>query len=94
MEKRVAPEFGARLVSNSGATAHEKGDAVNEVFRFEMKTTRGKRVPVDQKILEKIYDEAAETGHLAAVVFTMEGMPKHIQDWVIVEKSTFKDLLK
>jgi hypothetical protein len=89
-EKRVAADLGARLTPNSGATTMAKGDAVNEKFRFEMKTTTKKQVPVDTKVLQKIWDEAAATGHLAAVAITLEAMESPVpKDWILIEKTTF-----
>ena len=92
-EKRLGRELGLRLHPNSGATVFDKSDASDEVFRFEMKTTQAKRVPVSQTELAKIWREAVATGLYPAVVVTLESMPAPIpQDWVLIEKTTFEAL--
>jgi hypothetical protein len=89
-ERRLADDLGARLTPNSGATTRAKGDAVDARFRYEMKTTTKKQVPVDVKVLRKIWDEAVATGHLPVVVVTMDGMePPVPKDWILIEKTTF-----
>jgi hypothetical protein len=94
-ERRIAAELGARLTPNSGATTIAKGDAVDAKFRYEMKTTAKKQVPVDIKVLSKIWREATSTGHLAAVVVTMESAETPVpKDWVVIEKETFSALLR
>jgi hypothetical protein len=92
-EKRLAAELGAKLTPNSGATTLAKGDAVDTQFRYEAKITSKKRVPVDADVLRKIWDEASATGHLAAVLVTMEVIESPVpQDWVMIDKSTFDAL--
>lgn len=94
-ETRLAEDLGARLTPNSGATTRAKGDAVDKRFRYEMKITTKKQFPVDIKVLSKIWDEAAATGHLPAVVVTMDSMEVPVpKDWVVIEKATFAALIR
>lgn len=89
-EQRLASEMGLRLSPNSGATAHQKGDARSAVFRFEMKLTGKASARIEAGVLTKIWHEAAETGHVPAVVVTLSALEHPIEsDWVLITKTDF-----
>lgn len=98
-EARVSKSLGADLTPASGATALAKSDAVGSdatpgpSFRYEMKTTKAKRVPVGREELAKIWKEAINTGRVPALVITMEAMERHApKDWILMELSTFQEI--
>jgi len=99
-ENRLSKQLGAALTPNSGATPDAKSDAVGPDdrpgpnFRYEMKTTKAKKMPVGIAELAKIWKEAIATGRRPVMSVTMEAMdsgpaPK---DWVVMELSVFQEL--
>ncbi len=58
-EKEISNQLGAKLMPASGATPFMKGDMIlNTVDLIDVKSTKSKRIIVDEGMLKKLEDDA------------------------------------
>ena len=60
--RKLAKDSGAKVVSNSGATAWAKGDITTDTHLIEHKFTLKDSFKVDSKDLHKVWNEAMRVG--------------------------------
>lgn len=92
-EKKVAKAVGGKQVSNSGATAFNKGDVTTDAFLIEAKTcvSDKKSFSIKKEWLEKNKEEAFEMGKsYSALVFNFG---PDTDNYYIVDEKLFKELL-
>ena len=87
-EKHIAKVTGGKQVANSGATAFNKGDVVDENWLFEAKTKtkEGKSFTIQKAWLDKNKEEAFAMGksHSALVFDFGDG-----NNYYVVDEKTF-----
>lgn len=82
----------ARTTLNSGSIWFDKSDVVSKNFRIEAKTKMKecKSVSIKREWLDKISNEAFETGKLPALAFTFGDN----QDYFVLDDKTFYKLVE
>lgn len=92
-EKHIAKELGGKKVSNSGATAFNKGDVVldNWLLEAKTKTKETNSFSIKKDWLEKNKEEAfAMKKEYNALVFDFgDG-----NNYYVVDEKTFKEILR
>lgn len=83
-EKAIAKRLGGRRQSNSGATAHHKGDVKAPGFLVEAKFTDKESMVLHGAVLDKIENEAALEGKEPLMELDING-----RKWVVMLQSTF-----
>ena len=93
-EKAVAKAVGGKKVSNSGATAFEKGDVVTDSMLIECKTCveNKKSFSIKREWLEKNKEEAFEMGKSYSVLVFNFG--PNTDNYYIIDERMFKMLNK
>ncbi len=91
-EKKVAKAVGGKQVSNSGATAFNKGDVTSDNFLIECKTCveDKKSFSIKKEWLEKNKEEAFEMGKAySALVFNFGPSS---ENYYVIDERLFKRL--
>ena len=92
-EKSVAKAVGGKQVSNSGATAFNKGDVTTDSMLLECKTCmeNKKSFSIKREWLEKNKEEAFEMGKsYSALVFNFG---PDTENYYVIDEKLFKELL-
>lgn len=92
-EKKVAKAVGGKQVSNSGATAFNKGDVTTDSMLLECKTCmeNKKSFSIKKEWLEKNKEEAFEMGKsYSALVFNFG---PDTDNYYVIDEKLFKELL-
>lgn len=95
-EKRILEDMGAEQTIGSGAFAGMKSDGVKGPMRIECKSTVGKSMGIKLEWLEKIRQEALETGKTPMVTLSYvdsEGKPKPGGDWIMMPRYLLQDFM-
>jgi hypothetical protein len=93
-EKKVAKAIGGKQVSNSGATAFNKGDVTTDLFLLECKTCvdNKKSFSIKKEWLDKNKEEQFEMGKdYSALVFNFG---PDSDNYYIIDEKLFKTLNK
>lgn len=93
-EKSVAKTVRGKQVSNSGATAFNKGDVTTDKFLIEAKTciTEKKSFSIKKEWLEKNKEEAFEMGkEYSALVFNFG---PDTDNYYVIDERLFKQLME
>ena len=93
-EKSVAKAVGGRQVSNSGATAFQKGDVVSDKFLLECKTktSSSDSISIKKEWLDKNKKEALFMGKEHSALAFNFGPDQ--ENYYIIEEYLFKELLE
>lgn len=91
-EKKVAKAVGGKQVSNSGATAFNKGDVTSDNFLIECKTCveDKKSFSIKKEWLEKNKDEAFEMGKAYSALAFNFGPSS--ENYYVIDERLFKIL--
>ena len=91
-EKKVAKAVGGKQVSNSGATAFNKGDVTSDNFLIECKTCveDKKSFSIKKEWLEKNKDEAFEMGKSYSALAFNFGPSS--ENYYVIDERLFKIL--
>ena len=93
-EKQVAKHVGGRQVSNSGATAFNKGDVTTDKFLIECKTktTESKSFSIKKEWLEKNKEEAFSMGKMRSALAFNFGPDE--PNYYVIDSITFRELIR
>jgi hypothetical protein len=95
-EKAVAKAVGGRQTANSGATALQKSDVLNDLFSLECKTktTNSDSISIKREWFEKQLKESLQMGKkYSAIVFNFGPDAPYNENRYIIDESLFRELL-
>lgn len=95
-EDKLAKSLGAKVTPASGAMSSAKGDMVHRDFLIEAKSTVNKSMSLKFEWLEKVTQEALETGKTPAlsIRFTdSDGKAVRSGDWVAVPRTIYEEFV-
>lgn len=95
-EKAVAKAVGGKQTANSGATALQKSDVLNDLFSLECKTktTNSDSISIKREWFEKQLKESIQMGkRYSAIVFNFGPDAPYNENRYIIDESLFRELL-
>lgn len=95
-EKAVAKVVGGKQTANSGATALQKSDVLNDLFSLECKTktTNSDSISIKREWFEKQLKESIQMGKkYSAIVFNFGPDTPYNENKYIIDESLFRELL-
>lgn len=95
-EKAVAKAVGGKQTANSGATALQKSDVLNDLFSLECKTktTNSDSISIKREWFEKQLKESIQMGKkYSAIVFNFGPDAPYNENKYIIDESLFRELL-
>lgn len=95
-EKAVAKVVGGKQTANSGATALQKSDVLNDLFSLECKTktTNSDSISIKREWFEKQLKESIQMGKkYSAIVFNFGPDAPYNENKYIIDESLFRELL-
>lgn len=95
-EKAVAKAVNGRQTKNSGATALQKSDVLNDLFSLECKTktTNSDSISIKREWFDKQIRESIQMGkEYSAIVFNFGPDKPYSENHYIIDENLFKELL-